>query len=171
MGFIAAKSNITAPMPDTASTAFGGLLRLAVILLIYRALSNGNNSVAFSQKLIFPPRSVCEGREGRKDGRKESSGQGRGRGGEGWGGEGGRGVGVRRGDVSSSRTEGIGSRRKILVKRKCAVQKKMGGMREERGGFLFPFFFFFFSFTDTTPGGQVIQNGGKKQVGLTLCIG
>ena len=86
----------------------------------------------------------------------------------GWGrgGEGGRGVGVRRGDVSSSRTEGIGSRRKILVKRKCAVQKKMGGMREERGGFLLFFSFLFSSsFTDTTPGGQVIQNGGKKQVG------
>ena len=72
------------------------------------------------------------------------------------------GWGARRGDVSSSRTEGIGSRRKILVKRKCAVQKKMGGMREERGGFSF---FLFSSFTDTTPGGQVIQNGGKKQVG------
>ena len=76
MGFIAAKSNITAPMPDTASTAFGGLLRLAVILLIYRALSNGNNSVAFSQKLIFPPRSVCKGREGRKEGRNLVGGGG-----------------------------------------------------------------------------------------------
>ena len=63
----------------------------------------------------------------------------------GWGrgGEGGRGVGVRRGDVSSSRTEGIGSRRKILVKRKCAVQKKNGwdARREGRFSFFFSFFF------------------------------